>query len=283
MTAQSPSSSQPLPSPINRLLHAKEALPPEVRTAVLALGDAAIPHLVAILDDDAHCDVDAPGAGFAPVHALEMLGELKAVAAIEPMLRLLADTTPDDIVHDLVVRRLPDLGEAALEPVLARLALLTGEEAEDDDARAPLYAILARLGVKDDRVFAALVTLEAKDPGLAAMYFADYGDARALPRLRRLILEQTPDYASEHFHTDFRELLHDFERLGGLIEGDLRARVDAVWAGLREHTAAAKLAGGKTGRNDPCPCGSGKKFKKCCINGGPGNPALAPPAAKRTT
>ena len=22
---------------------------------------------------------------------------------------------------------------------------------------------------------------------------------------------------------------------------------------------------GKPGRNDPCPCGSGKKFKKCCI------------------
>jgi uncharacterized protein YecA (UPF0149 family) len=20
----------------------------------------------------------------------------------------------------------------------------------------------------------------------------------------------------------------------------------------------------KVGRNDPCPCGSGKKFKKCC-------------------
>ncbi|MDO9631303.1 MAG: SEC-C metal-binding domain-containing protein [Humidesulfovibrio sp.] len=24
------------------------------------------------------------------------------------------------------------------------------------------------------------------------------------------------------------------------------------------------LRGPKTGRNDPCPCGSGKKFKKCC-------------------
>jgi hypothetical protein len=23
---------------------------------------------------------------------------------------------------------------------------------------------------------------------------------------------------------------------------------------------------GKIGRNDPCPCGSGKKFKKCCLN-----------------
>jgi len=24
----------------------------------------------------------------------------------------------------------------------------------------------------------------------------------------------------------------------------------------------------KTGRNDPCPCGSGKKYKKCCLNNG---------------
>jgi hypothetical protein len=22
---------------------------------------------------------------------------------------------------------------------------------------------------------------------------------------------------------------------------------------------------GKVGRNEPCPCGSGKKFKKCCL------------------
>jgi hypothetical protein len=26
------------------------------------------------------------------------------------------------------------------------------------------------------------------------------------------------------------------------------------------------LASKKVGRNDPCPCGSGKKFKKCCLN-----------------
>ena len=24
-------------------------------------------------------------------------------------------------------------------------------------------------------------------------------------------------------------------------------------------------SGPKAGRNDPCPCGSGKKFKKCCL------------------
>lgn len=29
-----------------------------------------------------------------------------------------------------------------------------------------------------------------------------------------------------------------------------------------------KLANLKTGRNDPCPCGSGSKYKKCCLNSG---------------
>jgi len=32
------------------------------------------------------------------------------------------------------------------------------------------------------------------------------------------------------------------------------------------------LAEPKVGRNDPCPCGSGKKFKKCCA-------AALPPGA----
>ena len=26
------------------------------------------------------------------------------------------------------------------------------------------------------------------------------------------------------------------------------------------------VKGEKVGRNDPCPCGSGKKYKKCCLN-----------------
>lgn len=29
-------------------------------------------------------------------------------------------------------------------------------------------------------------------------------------------------------------------------------------------TTAARAAGGPVGRNDPCPCGSGRKYKKCC-------------------
>ncbi|MCA9512530.1 MAG: preprotein translocase subunit SecA [Myxococcales bacterium] len=40
-----------------------------------------------------------------------------------------------------------------------------------------------------------------------------------------------------------------------------RTAIDARRAG---GAASAAAGGGKVGRNDPCPCGSGKKFKKCC-------------------
>jgi preprotein translocase subunit SecA len=31
-----------------------------------------------------------------------------------------------------------------------------------------------------------------------------------------------------------------------------------------ERTVAPVRSGPKVGRNDPCPCGSGKKYKACC-------------------
>lgn len=36
----------------------------------------------------------------------------------------------------------------------------------------------------------------------------------------------------------------------------------------------------KLGRNDPCPCGSGKKFKKCCLARGAGTPGAWRPAER---
>lgn len=37
--------------------------------------------------------------------------------------------------------------------------------------------------------------------------------------------------------------------------------------GQHHHAAETFVRGGpKVGRNDPCPCGSGKKHKKCCLD-----------------
>jgi SEC-C motif-containing protein len=44
------------------------------------------------------------------------------------------------------------------------------------------------------------------------------------------------------------------------------ARVDGRWMfvdGAAVKAAPARRAAGQVGRNDPCPCGSGKKYKRC--------------------
>jgi uncharacterized protein len=46
--------------------------------------------------------------------------------------------------------------------------------------------------------------------------------------------------------------------------------IHAYWLARREdHTSSpvtARRSQPSVGRNDPCPCGSGKKFKKCCLH-----------------
>lgn len=48
-------------------------------------------------------------------------------------------------------------------------------------------------------------------------------------------------------------------------------RVDGEWRfldGLVRGPEPVRREGPKVGRNDPCPCGSGRKFKKCCAGKG---------------
>ena len=74
----------------------------------------------------------------------------------------------------------------------------------------------------------------------------------------------------------YRETAAVHEEAGGYGVGEnLRATADVSQGG--EMQAAAEETQGeganvktivretpKVGRNDPCPCGSGKKYKKCC-------------------
>ena len=42
--------------------------------------------------------------------------------------------------------------------------------------------------------------------------------------------------------------------------------IDAFWKDRRgqSRTGAGRAKSPKVGRNDPCPCGSGRKYKRCC-------------------
>ena len=48
------------------------------------------------------------------------------------------------------------------------------------------------------------------------------------------------------------------EKLKMLVAQKKKAHGDA------SQVAQAAIPASKAGRNDPCPCGSGKKYKKCC-------------------
>ena len=55
------------------------------------------------------------------------------------------------------------------------------------------------------------------------------------------------------------------------VSGDRDEQIKKMQAALsqveaRPETTVTQVRRVKIGRNDLCPCGSGSKFKKCCIN-----------------
>jgi uncharacterized protein len=63
---------------------------------------------------------------------------------------------------------------------------------------------------------------------------------------------------------EWRRLVHSCEE----SLPDTLVRIHEYWKVLRSPPLTVRREAPKTGRNDPCPCGSGKKFKQCC--GAPG-------------
>ena len=93
----------------------------------------------------------------------------------------------------------------------------------------------------------------------------------------------------DHFREDLGRTLADPERMAGFRYDKIAPLEDAIgelsrWYAFsdaakrdRARQAAREVAALEppqgpavnpykhVGRNDPCPCGSGKKFKKCCL------------------
>ena len=65
--------------------------------------------------------------------------------------------------------------------------------------------------------------------------------------------EPKPNNDSEHYPFDYYEPYDDSEYFPFELNDSFE----------RPQTYVRKEK--KIGRNDPCPCGSGKKYKKCCL------------------
>ena len=278
---------------VRRLLTAGQRVPAFVRRDILDLDTAAVPALLEILTDEDLALQDAPGQGWAPAHAARLLGELRAVDAIEPMLSRLGQTTWEDVLRDCLLRALPQIGAPVVEPALRAWA-----ESNDEDFKVSVASVLARSGVRDERIFEVLLDELTNEPSHAPGALAEYGDVRALPYLANAfdgyeIVPGDRPFANQ----DLVELRAAIEELGGLLtpaqeekyaralepadrwRERMRAALDA---GKMRAAVAGSVASGerlrslaspgsqaparrreRLGRNDPCWCGSAKKYKKC--------------------
>ncbi len=241
------------------LLEAGEVLPDDVALRIIDLDEAAVPALLPFVQDVELTNEDAPGEGWAPIHAVELLTELKAVEAIEPMLQLLAETDPLSIVHDRLLTSLPSMGAAVLEPALAAHA-----QCGDAEVRSSLCSVLCKLGVRDERVFRILVRSLEFAPDAGASDLSQYGDPRAIPHLRRTLDRTDVEPDTGPFSNQvIVELYSAIEELGGVLSPAQEAKKRQVGEQAREFRRMLTATARKLGRNEPCWCGSGKKYKKC--------------------
>jgi hypothetical protein len=205
------------------------------------------------------------------------------------MIRILRETDPDTWTHGQVTRLMPQFGVAALEPLLAAHAASI-----DPEFRKDCCSVLAKLGLRDDRIFQALIEGMEHNPDAGAMWVAEYGDPRALPllsaALNRFEESRDPNPFANHAVIELEDAIRRLggtltpaqqrkaqrifandrpkrERLLAYLQRDLRPvapQVSPVPGTLATEAALVRNAR-KVGRNDPCPCGSGKKYKKCCL------------------
>jgi hypothetical protein len=101
--------------------------------------------------------------------------------------------------------------------------------------------------------------------------------------------EEDLQYVVEHPEDVPRHAVRDVTPFGDTVaelsgRGDFEPKLPRletpIWERLSSLYTPHREPLRKVGRNDPCPCGSGKKFKKCCLNAGSDGFSAADPFGK---
>lgn len=170
-------------------------------------------------------------------HCLWETGEREeALARWEEMLRL----NPGDNqgMRDILVARLGELGRfAEVRGLLARYP---------DDAG--LAFLLMRTLAAFERDPAGSGVRELRDAAARNPHFAEYLSGEK--RVPRVLPDSYRMGGDDEALCAVSLVLPAWKKTAGALDWLARAR--------------ARLELPKVGRNEPCPCGSGKKFKKCC-------------------
>ena len=124
----------------------------------------------------------------------------------------------------------------------------------------------------DDRLKDGAEPLLAHWCGQVGDVVSEEAMARALKSVARLDAPLAQRRAFPRLLTEFLEYLPATGRFP--LGGEWALRVQSMEAGYlaafrQDGTVRGQTVrrpGAVTGRNDPCPCGSGRKYKKCCMD-----------------
>ena len=280
------------PDEILARLRQPQPLPKAALRQAAEQADTVVPRIAEVMeraaDPDREGDEDGHGIVFFGVF---VIGETGDARAYRPLLKFLAGDpeTVDELLGDaltetvaLVLARIADDPEPLLE--------LVGNRAANEYARGAALQAWARLAVETplpeadvrDRLAWIYDRLQPeRESYLAAewcMVAGRLGLADLRPQAEHLLGSQPGGLFALYSLRDFD---HDLERQAA--QGS-RALLDAMrwvpfrgtavdelsrWAAFRPHKRPQGASGVRNpyrevGRNDPCPCGSGRKYKKCC-------------------
>lgn len=228
-----------------------------------------------VLDEElAQADSDSNDV-WVPLHAWRILGQLQAIQAITPLVSHFEQFEPDDWAFEDLPIVLAMIGE----PAMPELVEYFNNKKYAEDARAMAMNALAEM-VKITPALRDTVLKHFCDymlnPDLSAMEFngllvsvlLDLEAAEHIALIRQLFAK---DCVALHIIGDIEDVEIEF---GLRTERDTprpNYLLDSLGLGnlfdkeLISENASYIRETPKVGRNEPCPCGSGKKFKKCCL------------------
>ena len=113
MTSEATATATPLPL-VDLLAGVGEELSPELKGEIVARVPSVVPELIAIVGDDALASEESVGGGWMPIHAADVLIDLRAESAIDALLAAMLRGEDDGILLNNIAVRLSELGPPVL-------------------------------------------------------------------------------------------------------------------------------------------------------------------------
>ncbi len=237
------------------------------------LSNADIPELIQLaMDWDAGTGENDP-AVWAQMHAWRALGQMRADAAVIPLLTVLEDADEDDYAADRDVPvALGMIGAAAFAPVerlLVHPDTRFGMRLNLIGALAAMVEFHPEMRAACLRRFERLLAgYPVRDETVNGFVMLACGDIRAV----EVIDSIRAAFADDAVDISVAGDLEDIEIKLGLraeratpVPNYHEAMLSGMGRAERDLLGEPVVRAAKIGRNDPCPCGSGKKYKKCCL------------------